>query len=86
MVSYGIYLWHLAILEQMDRWGFESVAGKTSILWFAVVLPAATLIATLSYYLVERRALSLKHLVRARPEPAPGESIAEPAPVAPTRP
>jgi peptidoglycan/LPS O-acetylase OafA/YrhL len=86
MVSYGIYLWHLAILEQMRRWGFESVAGKSSILWFAVVLPAATLIATLSYYLIERRALGLKHLVRAKPEPAPGESIAEPAPVAPTPP
>jgi peptidoglycan/LPS O-acetylase OafA/YrhL len=86
MVSYGVYLWHLAILEQMERWGYESIASRTSILWFVVVLPAAVLIASLSYYLVERRALGLKGMVRAHPAPRPGESIAEPAPIAPTPP
>ena len=86
MVSYGVYLWHLAILEQMDRWGYESIANRTSVLWFVVVLPVAVAIASLSYYLVERRALGLKNLVRSHPAPRPGESIAEPAPVAPTPP
>ena len=70
----------------MDDWGFESVAGRTTILWFAVVLPASILIATLSYYLIERRALGLKHLVKARKAPPPGESVTEPAPIAHTRP
>jgi peptidoglycan/LPS O-acetylase OafA/YrhL len=86
MVSYGVYLWHLAILEQLGRWNFESVAGRTSILWFAVVLPASVVLATLSYYLIERPFLSRKGLVRSRPAPNPGEAIAEPAPTAPTRP
>ena len=86
MVSYGIYLWHLGLLEMMDDLGFESVAGDTTILWFAVVLPASILIATLSYYGIERKALSLRGLVRSYPAPDPGESIAEPAPASPTRP
>jgi peptidoglycan/LPS O-acetylase OafA/YrhL len=86
MISYGIYLWHLAVLEQLQRWGFESVAGRTTVWWLAAVLPIAVLLATLSYYLIERPFLSMKDLVSARPAPRPGESIAEPAPVAPTRP
>jgi peptidoglycan/LPS O-acetylase OafA/YrhL len=83
MISYGIYLWHLAILEQLDRWNFVSFAGKTTVVWFAAVLPIAIALATLSYYLVERPALSLKRLVRGRPDPRSGESIAEPAPILP---
>jgi peptidoglycan/LPS O-acetylase OafA/YrhL len=86
MVSYGVYLWHLAILDQLDRWDFESIAGRTTVVWLAAVLPLSILMATLSYYLVERPALGLRHLVRAQPAPRPGESIAEPAPVAPTPP
>jgi peptidoglycan/LPS O-acetylase OafA/YrhL len=83
MISYGIYLWHLAILEQLSRWGFESFAGKTTIVWFAAVLPIAIAIATLSYYLIERPALSQKGRVRGRPHPSSGESVAEPAPILP---
>jgi peptidoglycan/LPS O-acetylase OafA/YrhL len=86
MVSYGVYLWHLAVLEQLGRWGFDDVAGRTSFWWFCVTLPVALGLATLSYYLVERPFLALKGRVRALPAPRPGEAIAEPAPIAPTRP
>jgi peptidoglycan/LPS O-acetylase OafA/YrhL len=42
-------------------------------------------LAAASYYLVERPALRLKELVGRRPEPAPGEALAEPAPAVPAR-
>jgi peptidoglycan/LPS O-acetylase OafA/YrhL len=86
MISYGIYLWHLAVLTQLDRWGFESVGHRSTIVWFAVALPIAVLIASLSYYLVERPFLRLKRLVRIGPAVKPGDSIAEPAPMTPVRP
>jgi peptidoglycan/LPS O-acetylase OafA/YrhL len=83
MISFGIYLWHLAILEQLERWGFADVGGRTTVVWFAAVLPLAIVLATLSYYLVERPALSLKGLVPGRPSPRSGESVSEPAPILP---
>ena len=83
MISYGIYLWHLAILYQMGRWGFGSVGGKTTIVWFAVAFPVAVVFATVSYYAIERPFLSLKGLVPGRPSPRSGESVAEPAPILP---
>jgi len=86
MVSYGVYLWHLAILEQMNRWGYESIGDRDAFLWFVVVLPVSVLIASLSYYLIERRALGLRHLVGERPAARPDEHIAEPASTAATRP
>ena len=86
MISYGVYLWHLGVLTQLDRWGFEEVAAKHTLVWSAAVLPISIVIASLSYYLIERPFLSLKGRVRARPEPRPGESLAEPAPATPTRP
>jgi peptidoglycan/LPS O-acetylase OafA/YrhL len=83
MVSYGIYLWHLAILDQLARWGFADVAGRTTIWWFLVALPIAVALASLSYYVVERPFLRLKGLVSGRPDARSGESIAEPAPILP---
>jgi peptidoglycan/LPS O-acetylase OafA/YrhL len=86
LVSYGIYLWHFAVLDQLSRWDFGSVAGRSTALWFAVALPMAVALATLSYYIVERPFLRLKGLVNITPEPRPDESIAERAPATPTAP
>jgi peptidoglycan/LPS O-acetylase OafA/YrhL len=83
MVSYGIYLWHLAVLEQLSRWGFESVGSRTSVVWFAAALPISVVLATVSYYAIERPFLSLKGRVRGRPHPRSGESVSEPAPILP---
>jgi peptidoglycan/LPS O-acetylase OafA/YrhL len=83
MVSYGIYLWHLAILEQLSRWDFESLGGQRSVLWFAAAFPISLLLATVSYYAIERPFLSLKKRVRGRPHPRSGESVSEPAPILP---
>jgi peptidoglycan/LPS O-acetylase OafA/YrhL len=76
LVSYSLFLYHVAVLVQVQRWDLP--AGT------AIALLGSLAVAALSYHLVERPALSLKRLVRARPE-TPGEAIAEPAPVAPPR-
>ena len=85
LVSYGIFLWHVAVLTQLERWGLGTPTGTPLFdyaIWFVLGALGATAIATASYYLVERPALSLKRLVRGRPVDA-GEATAEPAPPAP---
>jgi peptidoglycan/LPS O-acetylase OafA/YrhL len=84
MVSYGFYLYHLAALQQLQRWGY----GTHTIIhpylqWIMGGLVGGLILGSLSYYLVERPALQLKGLVGPRREEAPGEAIAEPAPLAP---
>ena len=84
MVSYAVYLYHFAVLLQLERWNFADVAsGPWAWIWFPTALAGGVLCATLSYYLVERPALRLKRLVPQRREPKPGEAIEEPAPAAP---
>jgi peptidoglycan/LPS O-acetylase OafA/YrhL len=83
MISYGIYLWHLAVLDQLARWNFESLAEKTTVIWFAVALPISVLLASISYYVVERPFLRLKNRVPGRPAPQSGESRVDPAPLSP---
>jgi peptidoglycan/LPS O-acetylase OafA/YrhL len=87
LVSYGIYLYHYAVLRQVSDWIGGSL--PESIPWrLAVYLPltalGAAVIASLSYYAVERPVLSLKRLVPLRTPAARGEAVAEPAPVTPS--
>ena len=87
IISYGIYLWHFAVLVQLERWNFQSVAEDVGAwVWFPAALAGGTAIATVSYYVVERPILGLKGMVKSRPAPQPGEAIEEPAPIAPPRP
>ena len=78
MVSYGVYLWHLAITVQLVRWGWaeDGSAAERWVMWLVPVVLASWILGSLSYYLVEKPALSLKRLVPDRrpapsPEPAP---------------
>ena len=86
MISYGIYLWHLGLLTQLDRWGFESVAHRTTVVWFAATMAISVVVASISYYVVERPFLKLKNRVPGRPPPQSGESRVDPAPVTPASP
>ena len=87
MISYGLYLWHFAVLVQLERWNFQSVAADVGEwIWFPAALLGGTLLATVSYYVVEVPLLRLKSVVKSRPGPQPGEAIEEPAPIAPPRP
>jgi peptidoglycan/LPS O-acetylase OafA/YrhL len=86
LVSYGVYLWHLGVMLQFADWGLGNHVLIHPYVHWALLGGAATVaIASLSYYLVERPALSLRRLVPApRPEPAlRPEAIAEPAPAVP---
>ncbi|HKP90808.1 MAG TPA: acyltransferase [Thermoleophilaceae bacterium] len=83
MVSYGIYLWHLAVLDQLARWDFRGLGGDRSVVWFAAAFPISLVLATISYYAIERPFLSLKGRVRGRPHPSSGEAVSEPAPILP---
>lgn len=77
LVSYSLFLWHWAWVIQLNRW--DAPAGVPLAIAGSLVLAAA------GYYLVERPAMRLKPLVKARPEPPPREATAEPAPAAPPR-
>lgn len=62
LISYGIYLWHLNLLELIA--GHVTVHGNSGTVAFAVLLIAtglaAVAIAAASYYVVERRLLRFK--------------------------
>jgi peptidoglycan/LPS O-acetylase OafA/YrhL len=84
LVSYGIYLWHLGVMLQLADWGFgRHVLIHPYVHWALAGTVVTVGIASLSYYLVERPALSLRRLVPGRPAAERGEAIAEPAPAAP---
>jgi peptidoglycan/LPS O-acetylase OafA/YrhL len=83
LVSYGAYLFHFAVLQQLGDWDFGSFADDTTpYVWFPVALAGALAIAAVSWYAFERPVLSLKRLVPARPVEE-GEATLEPAPAAP---
>jgi peptidoglycan/LPS O-acetylase OafA/YrhL len=86
LVSYGVFLYHVAVLQQVDRWELELLATVHPYLKILDVLFFSLILASLSYYVVERPALRLKRLVAPPSEPAPGEATAEPAPSAPLAP
>jgi peptidoglycan/LPS O-acetylase OafA/YrhL len=53
-VSYGVYLWHLGLLLAIQRWlGYAPLKGHFAEL-FLLTTSAATVVAALSWYLVER--------------------------------
>jgi peptidoglycan/LPS O-acetylase OafA/YrhL len=82
LISYGFYLFHLAVIDQLLAWRFYDLTFSFW-LWFLVAGAGAAILGSLSYYLVERPALSLKRLVPPRPRPERDEALAEPAPATP---
>ena len=68
IISYSLYLWHIPIIRWtmtlLDRFG---VTGDR--LWWLVALciPASVLVATISYYCVERPFMARKPADRSRP-------------------
>lgn len=64
VVSYGAFLYHFAVLEQLQRWDFRGFADDTTAyVWFPVALAGALAIAAVSWYAFERPLLRLKRLV-----------------------
>jgi peptidoglycan/LPS O-acetylase OafA/YrhL len=80
LVSYGAYLYHFVVIEQLADRGFRPIAADTSpYLWFPVALACSLAIAAVSWYCIERPLLSFKRLVPRRPVER-GEAKLEPAP------
>jgi peptidoglycan/LPS O-acetylase OafA/YrhL len=81
LVSYGIYLYHYAVLTQLQKWIGPGEGGPLLVrlaIYLLVGAAGATLIASISYYVVERPLLGLKRLV-SPPEPSErGEATEEP--------
>jgi peptidoglycan/LPS O-acetylase OafA/YrhL len=67
-ISYGIYLWHLVVLESISRQPQPRTLAGAIVLWLAV-LAGAVLLGAASWYLVER---PLQRALRARENRAGG--------------
>jgi peptidoglycan/LPS O-acetylase OafA/YrhL len=81
LISYAIYLYHLAVLKQVDRWlggPMDAALGVRLLTYLALGFLITVAIASLSYYLVERPALRLKRLVSPPVAAERGEATAEP--------
>jgi peptidoglycan/LPS O-acetylase OafA/YrhL len=70
LVSYGLYLWNETLLEKYVEWTNSTPFNTSFPAMLFVVFVATTLVATISYLLVERPILSLKSRVPDR-QPAP---------------
>ncbi len=88
LVSYGLYLWHVAVNIKLTEWGVLDALGSAG--YIPVALAASLLMAAVSFYVVERPAMRLgrrlsrrrrsqdadmrmRDLARhERPEPEPG--------------
>ena len=64
LVSYGVYLWHVAILYRLDRLGALDALGDFG--YVVLALGLTLLVAAASFYVVERRALRLGRRLSGR--------------------
>jgi peptidoglycan/LPS O-acetylase OafA/YrhL len=79
LVSYAVYLWHFAVYIQLERWGFGKVAAAAGQwIWFPAGLAGGLLLATLSWFLLEKPLIGLKGRVPDRSRAVAGEAIPEP--------
>jgi peptidoglycan/LPS O-acetylase OafA/YrhL len=81
LISYAMYLYHLAVIRQVDRWlgePMDAALGVRMLTYAALGLLITVAIASLSYYVVERPALRLKRLVSPPVAAERGEATAEP--------
>ena len=87
VISYGVYLWHFAVLIQLQRWGFPTWPRDGPV--DLVPGRARGRRAAGDDQLEPDRAAggALKGLVKTRPAPKPGEALVEPMgmPPAPAR-
>jgi peptidoglycan/LPS O-acetylase OafA/YrhL len=80
-ISYAVYLYHFAVLIQLENWDFRSLAhGSASWLWYPAALAAGVAIATVSLHVVERPFLKLKRLVPPFPQAREARPAVEQAP------
>jgi peptidoglycan/LPS O-acetylase OafA/YrhL len=73
VISYGILLYHLAVIEQLKSWGFSPPSGVVSyVAWPVVTLAAAVVFGFLTNVLIERPLGRIDGIGRSR-RPAPAK-------------
>ncbi len=68
VISYSVYLWQLAVVEQLSRWGIpydvaRSFRGAQYFVFAALAVTGTLAVAAASYYAVERPAIRFKPLL-----------------------
>ena len=86
LISYGVYLYHDAVIRQLTESTDLPGVGLRFAVNVVVGIAGAVVLASLSYYVVERPALRLKRYFPLRTPAARGEAVAEPAPAVPPTP
>ena len=67
-VSYGLYLYHVAVLWQLQQWGLRDVLGvsvASYAVWVALATAGAALLGAISWYALERPSLGQIRRFRA---------------------
>ena len=78
LISYGVLLYHLSVIEQLKDWGFDPGSGIAAyVAWPVVTLALAAVIGTLSYVLIERPLGRLEPAGRQRQAPRAVAAAAE---------
>lgn len=65
-ISYGIYLWHLIYVKEVERWTRHGVVPTNLFVWLAIVVALTLVTATLSYHLVEKPLIKLSRRAPSR--------------------
>lgn len=71
VISYGIYLWHIVVVNEIKQLARDDHFPVQLAAWFAVTVVLALALAAASHRWVEQPAIRLSHRGRARPGAAP---------------
>ena len=66
MISYGIYLWHIVVVDEIKQLARDGHFPVQLWLWFAVTVAVALTAAAASYRFVEQPVIRLSHRGRDR--------------------
>ncbi len=66
LISYSFYLWHFVVMQQIQQFMGEAYPGLTHWIKFPLATTAVLLVASLSYYLIERPFYRLASYAQAR--------------------
>jgi peptidoglycan/LPS O-acetylase OafA/YrhL len=69
-ISYGVYLWHLPIIEMARRAGFMPMSGPPNAAQLLGMLSTTLAVAAISFHVVELPFLRLRNRFGPRPVPA----------------
>jgi peptidoglycan/LPS O-acetylase OafA/YrhL len=69
IISFGIYLWHLTMLQLLDRWIKSGAIHDNLITRLAFAVGSTLVLASASYFVIERPLMRFSHRRRVTGEP-----------------